>query len=77
MPQSWPTPKNLSDRPDNAALLKIYALYKQASTGDNTEPKPDFSDPVAHAEWDIWTQVKALAQASAIQRYIELIAELA
>ena len=31
--------KNLSERPDNATLLKIYALYKQASTGDNEEKK--------------------------------------
>ncbi len=26
--------KNLSERPDNATLLKIYALYKQAAEGD-------------------------------------------
>ena len=36
--------KNLSERPDNATLLKIYALYKQASVGDNTEKKPGFTD---------------------------------
>ena len=28
--------KNLSERPDNATLLKIYALYKQGTVGDNT-----------------------------------------
>ena len=39
--------KNLSERPDNATLLKIYALYKQATVGDNTEKKPSFSDMVA------------------------------
>jgi len=27
--------KNLSERPVNATLLKIYGLYKQATTGDN------------------------------------------
>ena len=32
--------KNLSERPDNATLLKIYALYKQGSIGDNAEKKP-------------------------------------
>ena len=32
--------KNLSERPDNATLLKIYALYKQATAGDNTEQQP-------------------------------------
>jgi len=34
--------KNLTERPDNATLLKLYALYKQASAGDNAEPKPGF-----------------------------------
>ncbi|MDB5895346.1 MAG: putative Acyl-CoA-binding protein, partial [Rhodoferax sp.] len=32
--------KNLSERPDNATLLKLYGLYKQASAGDVAEAKP-------------------------------------
>lgn len=32
--------KNLSERPDNATLLKLYGLYKQATVGDNTEKNP-------------------------------------
>ena len=31
--------KKLSQRPDNATLLKIYGLYKQATVGDVTEKK--------------------------------------
>ena len=68
--------KNLSDRPDNATLLKIYALYKQASAGDNTEPKPGFSDPVARAKWDAWTKLKGTSQEAAQQFYIDLVNEL-
>ncbi len=34
--------KTLSERPDNATLLKLYALYKQASTGDVTDDMPAF-----------------------------------
>ena len=68
--------KNLSERPDNATLLKIYALYKQGSTGDNTEPKPGFSDMVARAKWDAWTKLKGTSQDDAKQQYIDLIAEL-
>ena len=41
--------KNLTERPDNATLLKIYALYKQASVGDNAEKKPGFVDMVGRA----------------------------
>ena len=68
--------KNLSDRPDNATLLKIYALYKQASAGDNAEPKPGFSDPVARAKWDAWTKLKGTSQEAAQQFYIDLVNEL-
>ena len=50
--------KNLSERPDNATLLKIYALYKQGSIGDNTEKKPGFGDMVGRAKWDAWNGVK-------------------
>ena len=38
--------KNLSERPDNATLHKIYALDKQGSIGDNAEKKPGFGDMV-------------------------------
>lgn len=68
--------KNLSERPDNATLLKIYALYKQASVGDNAEKKPSFSDMVARAKWDAWSKLKGTDADAAKQQYIDLIAEL-
>ena len=68
--------KNLSERPDNATLLKIYALYKQGSSGDNTEKKPGFTDMVARAKWDAWAKLKGTSQDDAMQQYIDLIAEL-
>lgn len=68
--------KNLSERPDNATLLKIYALYKQASNGDNTEKKPGFGDMVGRAKWDAWNGLKGTASADAMQQYIDLIESL-
>ena len=68
--------KNLSERPDNATLLKIYALYKQGSVGDNTEKKPGFSEMVARAKWDAWAKLKGTSQEDAMQQYVDLIAEL-
>ena len=68
--------KNLSERPDNATLLKIYALYKQGSTGDNTEKKPGFGDMVARAKWDAWAKLKGTSQDAAMQQYVDLITEL-
>ena len=67
---------NLSERPDNQTLLKLYGLYKQGATGDNNEPKPSFTDFVASAKWNAWNQLKGMAQDDAKQQYIDLIASL-
>ena len=68
--------KNLSERPDNTTMLKIYALYKQASTGDNTEKKPGFTDMVGRAKWDAWNGLKGTSTDDAMQQYIDLIESL-
>ncbi len=68
--------KNLSERPDNATLLKIYALYKQASSGDNTDKKPGFGDMVGRAKWEAWAACKGTTKGDAMQQYIDLIASL-
>jgi diazepam-binding inhibitor (GABA receptor modulating acyl-CoA-binding protein) len=68
--------KNLSERPDNATLLKLYAFYKQGSSGDNTEAKPGFSDMVGRAKWDAWSKLKGTANDDAMQQYIDLIGSL-
>ncbi|MBK6295666.1 MAG: acyl-CoA-binding protein [Rhodoferax sp.] len=68
--------KNLSERPDNATLLKIYALYKQASVGDNTEKKPGFTDMVGRAKWDAWNTLKGTSTNDAMQQYVDLIKSL-
>ena len=68
--------KNLSERPDNATMLKIYALYKQGSIGDNTDKKPGFSDMVGRAKWDAWNGCKGTSTDDAMQQYIDLIDSL-
>ncbi|MBF9267061.1 MULTISPECIES: acyl-CoA-binding protein [Paracidovorax] len=68
--------KNLSERPDNPTLLKIYALYKQATAGDNAEARPGFSDVVGRAKWDAWTRLKGTDGDAAKQQYIDLIESL-
>ena len=68
--------KNLSERPDNATLLKIYALYKQATAGDNTEKKPGFGDMVGRAKWDAWNGLKGTSTDDAMQQYVDLIGSL-
>ena len=68
--------KSLSERPDNQTLLRLYALYKQATAGDNAEKKPGFGDMVGRAKWDAWNGLKGTPAETAMQQYIDLIASL-
>ena len=68
--------KNLSERPDNATLLKLYALYKQSTAGDNEEKKPGFGDMVGRAKWDAWNVMKGTSKDDTMQQYIDLIESL-
>ncbi|QOY95515.1 acyl-CoA-binding protein [Massilia sp. UMI-21] len=68
--------KNLPERPDNMTLLKIYALYKQGSSGDATGERPGMTDFVNRAKFDAWAALKGTSQEDAMQQYIDLVEEL-
>ena len=68
--------KNLPEKPDNMTLLKIYALYKQASSGDVDGKRPGFTDMIGRAKWDAWNELKGTAGDQAKQDYIDLIESL-
>jgi acyl-CoA-binding protein len=68
--------KSLPEKPDNMTLLKIYALYKQATAGDVDGKRPGFTDMVGRAKWDAWNEVKGKATGEAQQAYIDLIESL-
>ena len=68
--------KNLPERPDNMTLLKIYALYKQASSGDVDGKRPGFTDMVGRAKFDAWEGLKGTSKDDAMQQYVDLIEEL-
>jgi acyl-CoA-binding protein len=68
--------KNLPERPDNMTLLKIYALYKQATAGDVEGKRPGFTDMVGRAKFDAWDALKGTASDDAMQQYIDLIESL-
>lgn len=68
--------KSLPEKPDNMTLLKIYALYKQASTGDVDGKRPGFTDLIGRAKWDAWSLAKGKSHEEAMQEYIDLIESL-
>jgi diazepam-binding inhibitor (GABA receptor modulator, acyl-CoA-binding protein) len=68
--------KKLSERPDNATLLKLYALYKQGTEGDNETKKPGMMDMVGRAKWQAWEEIKGMSTDDAMQEYVDLIESL-
>ena len=68
--------KSLPEKPDNMTLLKLYALYKQASSGDVEGKRPGFSDMVGRAKWDAWNEIKGTSTDAAMAEYVELVESL-
>ena len=68
--------KKLPEKPDNATLLQIYALYKQATEGDVEGKRPGFGDMVGRAKYDAWAAVKGTGSDDAMKRYVELVKSL-
>lgn len=69
--------KTLSQKPDNATLLSLYSLYKQASEGDVTGDGPaNMFDFVAKAKYNAWEAQKGKSKEAAMQEYIDIIKKL-
>jgi len=65
--------KNLKERPDNDTMLKLYALFKQATMGDVEGRRPGFTDMVGRAKYDAWAAVKGKAADEAMREYTALV----
>ena len=68
--------KNLPEKPDNMTLLKLYALFKQAGSGDVDGKRPGFTDMVGRAKWDAWDAIKGSSAEQSMQAYVDLIESL-
>jgi acyl-CoA-binding protein len=68
--------QQLPERPGNLTLLRLYALYKQASIGDASGEKPGFADVVGKYKYDAWAALKGTPSETAKQQYVELVESL-
>jgi acyl-CoA-binding protein len=68
--------KTLPERPDNATMLKLYALYKQATVGDVEGKRPGMMDMVGRAKWDAWSEMKGTSANDAMKKYVALVEDL-
>lgn len=66
----------LTERPSNDVLLKMYALYKQATEGDVSGERPGGFDFKAIAKYNAWEELKGTDAESAKNQYISLVSGL-
>jgi acyl-CoA-binding protein len=57
-------------------MLKLYALYKQATEGDVDGKRPGFTDMIGRAKWDAWNEIKGATEDDAMQQYVSLVEDL-
>jgi len=65
--------KQLTAAPGNDALLELYALYKQATTGDVTSSRPGMMDFKGRAKFDAWTKKKGTSADAAKTAYVSFV----
>jgi len=65
--------KQTKKKPDNAALLKLYSYYKQATDGDVQGDRPGGFDFVGGAKHDAWAKFKGMSKDDAMQNYIKQV----
>jgi acyl-CoA-binding protein len=68
--------QTLPKRPDNATLLALYSLYKQAIDGDVSGSRPGMLDIKGRAKFDAWAQKKGMSAEQAMQEYVALVRKL-
>jgi acyl-CoA-binding protein len=68
--------KKLSREADNETKLRLYSLYKQASEGDVSGPRPGMFDFVGGAKYDAWAKLKGMSTEDAMKKYVDLVKKL-
>ena len=68
--------KQLPAHPGNLTLLRLYALFKQASVGDVQGDKPGFTDIAGKYKYEAWAALAGTSADDAKARYVELVDSL-
>jgi acyl-CoA-binding protein len=68
--------KNLKSTPSNDQLLELYALYKQATSGDVSGSRPGMMDFKGRAKYDAWAGKRGVGKEDAMTKYVALVDKL-
>ncbi|KAH3671402.1 hypothetical protein WICMUC_004699 [Wickerhamomyces mucosus] len=67
---------NLTTKPNDNELLKLYGLFKQATVGDVNTDRPGIFNLKDRYKWDAWNENKGLTKEDAEAKYIAFVDEL-
>jgi diazepam-binding inhibitor (GABA receptor modulator, acyl-CoA-binding protein) len=67
--------KGLPDQPPDV-LLRLYGLYKQATSGDVSGKRPGVLDFKGRAKFDAWAERRGMSRESAMEAYVTVVREL-
>lgn len=68
--------QNLKSRPSDDDMLRLYALYKQATAGDASGDRPGAFDFVNRAKYDAWARLKGTDTDKAMKLYVDHVERL-
>ena len=68
--------KKLKNRPSDSDLLRLYALFKQATAGDISGPESGFGDFIGEAKHEAWAKLRGTSRESAMGDYVNLVKNL-
>ncbi|MBW1797809.1 MAG: acyl-CoA-binding protein [Deltaproteobacteria bacterium] len=68
--------QQLPERPGNDTLLRLYALYKQATHGDVSGKRPGMTNFVGRAKYGAWEGLKGVSTDQAMLDYIDQVETL-
>ena len=68
--------QKLTRRPDDEDMLRLYALYKQATEGDVQGDRPGALALRDRAKYDAWARIKGTDSAKAREQYVKLVERL-
>ncbi|CAF2988760.1 unnamed protein product [Rotaria sp. Silwood2] len=68
--------KNLSKKPSDDELLKLYGLFKQATVGDTNTAKPGMFDLKGKYKWEAWDANKGKSKETAQNEYVAFVEAL-
>lgn len=56
---------------DNQVKLRVYALYKQVTLGENTTKKPGLLDMVGKMKWEAWKALGDMNQVIPVKEFVK------